>query len=324
MPDPISPAPEPRLSVAVAVATHKRPAGLRRLVGDLNAQRDLPSGVTIRVVVVDNDPLGSARATLNAAELTVPLDYAIENNPGIPAVRRRLVDLSATDDAIIFVDDDESVPPRWVGILVRHWRDSGADVVTGPVRRQLPQRAPTWARTSDMFDPTNRHRTGDRLSKAYTGNTLVSRKVLDAIDVPFDDAFRHTGSSDLHFFLRVHRAGFRIEWCEEAMVVEHIPPARVTWSWFARRAYRSGAGDTIARRLIDPGPRSVAAVMALAVARGMSGLGAAPVGLFKPAYRSFAVRRVFSAVGSMAGLLGHNYEEYRSQHATPDANEEES
>ncbi len=242
-----------------------------------------------------------------------PVTYAVEPDPGIPAVRRRIVSaaLAAGADALVFVDDDEEAPADWLATLVGHWRRSGADAVTGPVRRRLPAGAPSWTRTSDLFDPTGRHRTGQRMAKGYTGNALVSRTVLERLDVPFDDAFRHTGSSDLHFFLRAVREGFVVEWCEEAVVEEHIGDARLTWGWYVRRAYRSGAGDTVARRLLDPGPRTVLEVLARAVLRTGHGLVLGPVALVRPAQRSLAVRRLASGAGTLAGLLGHRYEEYR-------------
>ena len=267
------------------------------------------------LVVVDNDSAGSSRSVVDELRESVgwPVTYEVEADPGIPAVRRRLVALAleAGADALVFIDDDEEAPPRWLATLVGHWRSSGADAVTGPVRRRLPQGAPAWTRTSDLFDPTGRHRTGTRMSKGYTGNALVSRPVLERLDVPFDDAFRHTGSSDLHFFLRAVREGFVVEWCEEAVVEEHIGAARLSWAWYVRRAYRSGAGDTTARRLLDPGLRTTLEILARALARAGHGLVLAPVALVRPSVRSLAVRRLASGVGTVAGLVGHNYEEYR-------------
>lgn len=267
------------------------------------------------LVIVDNDPAGSSRAVADELRTTLawPVSYEVEPDPGIPAVRRRAVALAlaAGADALAFIDDDEEAPPHWLATLVGHWQESGADAVTGPVRRLLPPDAPAWARTSDLFDPTGRHRTGTRMTKGYTGNALVSRAVLERLDVPFDDAFRHTGSSDLHFFLRAIREGFVVQWCEEAVVEEHIGATRLGWGWYVRRAYRSGAGDTVARRLLDPGPRTVLAVLARALARTGHGVVLAPLSLVRPGLRSLAVRRVASGVGTLTGLFGHNYEEYR-------------
>ncbi|MBM6402951.1 glycosyltransferase [Phycicoccus sp. CSK15P-2] len=236
----------------------------------------------------------------------------VEDDPGIPAARRRVVReaLGIGADAVVFIDDDEIARPDWLHRLVEHWRASGADLVTGPSHRLLPDDAPAWARHSDLFDPTGRRPTGERMSKAYTNNLLVSRQALQALPEPFDDAFRYTGSSDLHFSIRARRAGHTIEWCEEAVVDEHVDASRLTWHWYVRRAYRSGAGDAVARRMIG-GWSAVPGVVARAVLRAGHGAVLAPLALLRPDLRPLAVRRLASGVGTIAGLSGHRYEEYR-------------
>ncbi len=298
--------------VVVAVGTRGRPDGLRRLLASLGAQTGL-DGVGTAVVVVDNDPEGSARAVAQSPGARWPLVYVVEPEPGIPAVRRTGVRhaLELGADAVVFVDDDEEAPPPWLATLVGHWRSSGADAVTGPVLRRLPDGAPGWARHADHFDTRGSHRTGERLGKAYTGNALVSRRVFQRLDSWFDDAFRFTGSSDLHFFLMVRRAGFVIEWCDEAVMTEDVPAARLSWRWYLARGYRSGIGDTVARRLVDPGARSTLTCVARGVARLGHGLVLAPLAVVRPEYRSFAARRLASGAGSLVGLLGARYEEYR-------------
>ena len=302
--------PTPR--VVVGVATSRRPDGLVRLAHSLAAQD--PVGAELRLVVVDNDPDGSAKGAADEAQRVTgwPTRYVVEPDPGIPAARRRVVDLALEEgaDALVVVDDDEIARPGWLAALVGHWQRSGADLVTGPSHRLLPPGAPAWTRHSDLFDPTGRQATGTRVAKAYTNNLLVSRQVLEALPVPFDDAFRFTGSSDLHFSLRAVRAGFVIEWCEEAVVDEHVDPSRLTWRWYVRRAYRSGAGDAVARRLIG-GRAALPGILARAVLRTGHGLVLALPALVRPSLRPLAVRRIASGVGTLGGLAGRTYEEYR-------------
>jgi hypothetical protein len=268
-------------------------------------------------VVVDNDPAGSAAEIVAAASAGAryPIRYAVEPEPGIPFARGRSVQLAWDDDALVFVDDDEIAPPGWLAQLLSCWALTGADVVTGPVKGLLPKDAPGWNRHSDVHDSTGKHRTGDVLTKAHTGNTLVTRAVVHAVTPAFHPAFRYTGSSDLHFFLRVHRAGFRILWCEEALIHEEVPAERTTMGWLIRRAFRSGAGDTISRLLISSGPTNRVRVLAYALARVGSAFAYVLAGLVS-ARRPFllkGLRRFFSGIGSLAGTVGINYDEYRAR-----------
>src|SRR6266545_5030620 len=306
-------------SVAIAVITRRRPDQLRVLLESLDAQRlSDPDAYDVRIVVVDNDADGSAAEVIATAakEATYPITSTVEPEPGIPFARETSVRMCWDDDALIFVDDDEVAPPGWLDTLLTAWRDTGADVVTGPVRGRIPDEAPDWNRHSDVHDSTGKHRTGDVLDKAYTNNTLVARRVYHAVTPAFHPAFRHTGSSDLHFFLRVHRAGFRIVWCEEACIAEDVPASRTTLRWLVRRAFRSGSGDTISRLLIRPGAISYVLVLAYASARVVSAIGFALAGLLlgRKTHLLKAVRRFFSGVGSLAGIVGINHDEYRERH----------
>jgi succinoglycan biosynthesis protein ExoM len=308
-----------RRRVAIAVITFRRPALLKALLDSLLAQELAEDDdYDIRILVVDNDDEGSAAdvIALAAKDGRYPVEAAVEPEPGIPFAREKSVLLAWEDDALIFVDDDEVAPPGWLAAMLRTWRATGADVVTGPVRGILPAGAPAWNRYSDVHDSTGRHETGDVLNKAYTNNTLIAQHVYQTVTPSFHPAFRYTGSSDLHFFLRVHRAGFRIIWCEQAHIHEHVPASRTTLHWLIRRAFRSGSGDTISRLLIRPGVRGYLLVLAYSLARIVSALGFGLAGLvlFRKAYLLKAVRRFFSGIGSLAGIVGINHDEYRERH----------
>ncbi len=296
--------------ISIAVITYNRPALLAALLASLQSQ-EVSEGDEIRIVVVDNAADGSARPVVERCRGRFPIDYVIEPEPGIPFARQRSVEFCAGADALVFVDDDEVAPPGWLERLLSTWRETDADVVTGPVRGLLPPEAPGWARVSDVYDSRGRHQTGDRISRAYTNNTLVSQTVLDRVTPAFHPAFRYTGSSDLHFFLRVAAAGFVIIWDDEAVIEEVIPPERARLSWLVRRAFRSGAGDTISRRLIHPGGRGWATSLLLGLARLLHGGFLLVIGVGHRRSRIKGLRRCISGFGSLAGLAGINHAEYR-------------
>jgi glycosyltransferase involved in cell wall biosynthesis len=308
-------------SVAIAVITFRRPDLLAALLRSLQDQVLPADGdYAVRIVVVDNDAENSAAEVVAASTGPYPIESAVEPEPGIPFAREKSVRLCWDDDALIFVDDDEVAPPGWLATLLAAWERTGADVVTGPIQGNLPPDAPAWNRYSDVHNSTGKHATGDVLNKAYTNNTLVEQRVYHQLTPAFHPAFRYTGSSDLHFFLRVHRAGFRIVWCEEAVITEDVPASRTTLRWLFRRAFRSGSGDSISRVLIHPGPVSYLKALAYALARIASAFGYCLGGLvlFRKTYLLKGVRRFFSGIGSLAGIVGINHDEYRERHRRPD------
>ena len=49
-----------------------------------------------------------------------------------------------------------------------------------------------------------------------------------------------SGGEDADFFFRLHLAGRRLVWCDEAVVTEQVPSSRLTLKWLRQRGFRSG------------------------------------------------------------------------------------
>ena len=94
--------------------------------------------------MVDNDADGSAAKVVEefGKDTPYPIESVVEPEPGIPFAREKSVELCWNDDALVFVDDDEVAPPNWLAALLHAWETTGADVVTGPVKGNLPPGAP--------------------------------------------------------------------------------------------------------------------------------------------------------------------------------------
>ena len=71
------------MDIAICALTYKRPEGLRRLLDGLDGLTFSGPRPEIRIVIVDNDPRGSARAAYEqtAAVLRWPIEYVAERRP---------------------------------------------------------------------------------------------------------------------------------------------------------------------------------------------------------------------------------------------------
>ncbi len=231
--------------IAVCVATHRRPVGLRRLLEglDLQVAGPLLESSSVEVIVADNDPETSAQELCGrwSRSSRWPLTYVWEPRRGIAYARnaavRRATALGA--ELLAFIDDDEIPEPFWLEKLLTEMTRSGADVVTGPVVPAYEGPPPPWIVSGEFFSP-QRHESGTRLDRAYTNNVIVRSDVFARVGHLFDESTGFGGAEDIQFFLSATRAGCTIIWAEDAWVRESIPDNRTRATWLIRRAYRDG------------------------------------------------------------------------------------
>lgn len=310
---------ENAVSVAVCIATYLRPVGLTRLLESLQGLRFTKNnGVTVQVVVVDNDPGASARAVVEDAQADRwPVLYDVEPRRGIPFARNRAVAIASGCAYIAFVDDDESADPTWLDELLAARRQLDAGIVAGPVAPAFEPGVPRWMREGGFFEK-RRGVTGTTLDWASTANILMRSDLLEDVPGPFDGRLALSGGSDFYLTTYLARSGARIVWCDEAVVRESIPASRATTRWILQRAYRRGNTQSICERALPPSmQRSLDSLWkdgAKRILRGAAGILRGPL-----SGRAAVVRRlaeIASGLGLLMGLVGHRYEEYRKVHGT--------
>jgi succinoglycan biosynthesis protein ExoM len=307
------------MRIAVCVITYRRPKGLRRLLNGLDGLVfDKNQHPDLEIIVVDNDPSGSAQALCEAAKpnLRWPLKYCVESRRGIPYARNRAIASAGSDmDFVAFVDDDEVPLPSWMDELLRVQRSYDADVVYGAVLPYFEEDVPAWIVKGQFFEHTfvrAQYHTGHPLELADTNNVLLRSRVLGGMDKLFDERFALTGGSDTHFFMRVFRAGYRIVWARDAQVHDWVPKNRANARWILQRAYRLGNTRSLCELdLESSGARRVVPVIK-GVGRIAQGLLLIPISPIRGRHAFVgALHKICYGAGRLAGVLGVQYEEYR-------------
>lgn len=303
-----------RSRVAVCIITLHRPGGLWALLSGLAAQRFSGKPPAVTVVVVDNDAEGSAEAVTERArrKLGLGIEYHVEPRRGIAVARNRSIEVVRERvDACVMIDDDEVPEPGWLEALLSTQDRFEADVVAGPVPPAFSEPPPRWAVEGRFFERP-RYPTGTRLETCGSGNTLV-RSGLFA-HLRFDESFGSGGGEDTELFLRAHRRGARIVWCDEAVAYETVPPSRVSVRWLLQRAYRDGNSYAFAEAALDPGFGTRLRRLAKGLARIAQGSFLLIGGLTGRVPGIRAAKRVCRGAGMITGVLGRRYEEYRTIH----------
>jgi succinoglycan biosynthesis protein ExoM len=95
--------------VAICIASYRRPQGLARLLEGIGKQILNPPMPEVRILVVDNDPEGSAASPCEAMGplLPWPITYIHERDAGVSHARNCAVaSARGWADYIAFLDDD--------------------------------------------------------------------------------------------------------------------------------------------------------------------------------------------------------------------------
>lgn len=311
------------MRVAVCITSYRRPEGLRRLLEGLNGlvlNRVRPSSV--RIIVVDNDPEGSASVLCEEMRpnLRWPIEYHIELKRGISQARNTAVALAVRDsDSMAFIDDDEVPEPLWLDELLHVQRSYEADVVCGPVLPYFYEPVPAWVVKGKFFEQAferPRYPTGHLLELAATNNVLMRVEMLKKMTKLFDERLGLTGGEDVDFFARVYRAGYKIVWSDDALVREWTPRSRTNAKWILLRSFRLGYAASLHEMYSGSGVSTKVVRIAKGVGRILQGLVLVPLSIPLSFFQGLhklvkPLQYVCRGIGMLAGLVGVRYEEYR-------------
>lgn len=308
---------EEAINVVVAVLTYRRPAALAGLLHKLVEQCgsfDQAGSTSTEILVVDNDPLGSAHSVATGR---VGVRYVHEGVPGIAVARARAVREAGSADVIVFIDDDEEPEPGWLAALVTTWLAQGRPAgVAGRVSPVYSGEMDRWVAAGGFFTRRS-YPTGTPVQAASSANLLLNLEVLSRRGLNFDGRLGLRGGEDTLLTRTLTQVGEDLIWCNEAVVVDLIPPDRMNRRWVLRRAFSHGAVASRVDASLSERPRLTRARAAIGgVIRILGGLVSVMRGSVS---RRLTVgargwRMVYRGCGMVAGAVGKDVVEYDRAH----------
>jgi glycosyltransferase involved in cell wall biosynthesis len=258
------------VSASVVVPTRDRPQALAGCLAAL-ARQDL-GGLELIVVDDGSQDRGALERAVGGGDRV-----RVIRTPGRgPAAARNLGARAASEEVVLFTDDDCEPKPGWARLLVAAATGASDGIAAG--RTAAPAGSSSAVRASQAI--TN-HLLLDALTPggtttfAPTCNLAVSREVL--AHLPFDDSYPTAAGEDRDWCARAVAAGHAIAYQPEAIVIHR--QRLNTWE-FVRQQYRYGRGAARFRR--GEGGR-----------RGLSGAG----------FYARLVRRGFGEGAGAGGLV---------------------
>ena len=311
----------PDLTLTVAILTFRRPAELAeclsRVADHVLTTRGALRNHSLRptILVVDNDPEGSARHVVEATAVHsgFTLSYVIEPTPGIAAARNRAVLESDRSDLLVFIDDDERPTESWLLPLITTWQQTGAAAVMGRVVSVFDSPLSPWVEAGQFFR-RRRMPTGTEIEVGAAGNLLLDLLQVHRLGVRFDTRLGLGAGEDSLFTMQLVRSGGRMVWCDESVATDHVPSDRMTRRWVLDRARSHGNTETVVELMLGTMPPVQTRVRAAArgglrVAGGFTRYG---LGLLTGSNRHQArgLRTAYRGLGIAAGAAGVVVQEY--------------
>ena len=229
-----------KATVSIIIPTFRRPIAALAAVRSALAQ-DTPTG--FEIVVVDNDPAGSALQEMHKLAAIAEHPVKIVHEPRAGVANARNAGLAAANgEFIAFLDDDEVAQDRWLGELLRVQAATKADVVFGPVNTRLVYRPKSHREYfEDFFARDPDHREGLIHTYYGCGCSLIRRAALPN-DQPFSPTRNEIGGEDDLLFQFMHARGRSFAFAPTAYVWETPEPSRVTLAYTLKRAFAYGQG----------------------------------------------------------------------------------
>jgi glycosyltransferase involved in cell wall biosynthesis len=198
--------PKSGAKVSVLIPTINRYSYLQTLLGQLRYQT-VP---TLEVIVVDQTPSAQRDSTLKAEFSDLPLRWLTLDQAGQCSSRNFGLQ-QAHGDYILFIDDDDEIPPDLIEKHLAHLAEPGINISNGVALEMGAGELPPdfqFQRISNVF-PTN--------------NTMIRKEVLHTSGL-FDLAYDHGQRADHDLGMRLYLGGELLVLNPEISVLHHHAP----------------------------------------------------------------------------------------------------
>ena len=299
---------------------------LAACLASVAAQR-LPDGVSLTVIIVENDDAKRSAKTVEAFARKSGLAprYVMEPELGIPQARNRALDeaMASDCDLLAMLDDDEQAAADWLSALVEAYRASSAALIGGPVALAPPGPAlGRWhrfihrgmAQRKRFYERRNARRGGERrMPVVVTNNWLCDLSLVRAHGLRFDEALRFAGGEDVAFHKAVVATGASTDWAPGAKVRETVPRERLTLGYVAERAKGQATRKHAFNRRADGALAAGLAAVREPIAIVMRWVALGALLPFTPAYSLVGMAHEYGRlIGTWRGLSGAESLHYKA------------
>jgi glycosyltransferase involved in cell wall biosynthesis len=218
---------------------------------------DIPQGLDLSIVVVDNNSSDATRQTVEAYQPRFGgrLHYLFEKKQGRSHALNAGIN-ATSGDLVGMIDDDEQIDKCWFCCIYRTFLAGDVDFIGGPYVPNWGGAPPGWLPRNHTgvlgaVDAGPLHAFGTSHAQLMGGNAVVSRSVLQKVGLYSTDLGRQgqrpLSDEDTDMYRRLLAAGVRGMYIPDLIIYHYIHPDRLTKryfrSWHFWRGVSSGLLD---------------------------------------------------------------------------------
>jgi glycosyltransferase involved in cell wall biosynthesis len=196
----------PAATVAVIIPTLGRNHYLRTVLDQLRAQTIAPA----EVIIIDQNPPDHRDGALAHDYIDLPLTMLYQDMPGQSSARNAAIQ-QADAEFLLFLDDDDEIPPDLIAAHLAAVRDSGVDASCG--RADEVGAGP--------LPPEGRVR---QISSVFPANNTMIRRSALARSGLFDARYDRGMVEDADLGMRLYRSGALMIYEPAISVLHHHAP----------------------------------------------------------------------------------------------------
>jgi glucosyl-dolichyl phosphate glucuronosyltransferase len=248
------------MKIDIVVATCNRELLLSKLLGSIRRAR-VPDGVSVRVVVADNNSKDGTRALVERLrpDWQGTLDYVFEPRQGKSFALNAGIAVTR-GDVVGFLDDDEEMDAGWLAAVERTFADEAISFSSGPylpiwgaaIPKWLPPSYPAiigWIEAGPDVLEYGRNYSGMMMG----GNAVVRTSVLKSLG-GFNTGLGRTGSNlcgceDADLSQRLLASGARGLYVPGMIIHHFVPAERLTKRYYRRWCLHHGVSRARAERI---------------------------------------------------------------------------
>lgn len=241
------------MQLDIILPTFNRQELLKRTLDSILAA-DVPSGLDVRVTVVDNNSKDQTKQTVETykPDFTGRLSYLFEGRPGKSFALNSGI-AATTGELVGMIDDDEEIDRSWLLRAHSAFIESDIDFIGGPYVPRWGAERPAWL-PMNYLGVIGWVDSGDQV-RAYGadfpgilmgGNVVIKRSMFAKVG-PYSTMLGPTATlllrgEDDDMYHRLLAAGARGFYLPDLIIYHYVPAERLTKRYFRRWCLWRGVG----------------------------------------------------------------------------------